>query len=312
MMGSAFARGPSCGAVRGPMQSKRTIFPNKLLPYLLLAPQLAVTLIFFIWPAIQALKSSFEREDPFGFRTTFIWFDNYRRIFADPNYLSSLGRTAIFAISVTLLSMAVSLLLAVAVNRLLRSGKIYTTLLVWPYAVAPVVVGILWWFIFNPSIGIAPYILRGMGVSWNHRIDGNQAMTLIVIAAAWKQISYNFLFFVAGLQSVPQSLNEAAAIDGAGPFKRFWTIVFPLISPTTFFLLIININYAMFDTFGLVDATTMGGPAQATNILVYKVYTDGVLNLNIGSSAAQSVILMLIVIALTVVQFRFVERRVQY
>ncbi|NMA97315.1 MAG: sn-glycerol-3-phosphate ABC transporter permease UgpA [Phyllobacteriaceae bacterium] len=294
------------------MQSKRTIFPNKLLPYLLLAPQLAVTLIFFIWPAIQALKSSFEREDPFGFRTTFIWFDNYRRIFADPNYLSSLGRTAIFAISVTLLSMALSLLLAVAVNRLLRSGKVYTTLLVWPYAVAPVVVGILWWFIFNPSIGIAPYILRGMGINWNHRIDGNQAMILIVIAAAWKQISYNFLFFVAGLQSVPQSLNEAAAIDGAGPFKRFWTIVFPLISPTTFFLLIININYAMFDTFGIVDATTMGGPAQATNILVYKVYTDGVLNLNIGSSAAQSVILMLIVIALTVVQFRFVERKVQY
>jgi sn-glycerol 3-phosphate transport system permease protein len=294
------------------MQTKRTIFPSKLLPYILLAPQLAVTLIFFIWPALQAVKSSFEREDPFGFRTTFIWFDNYRRIFADPNYLSSLGRTAIFAISVTLLSMAISLLLAVAVNRLLRSGKVYTTLLVWPYAVAPVVVGILWWFIFNPSIGLAPYILRGLGISWNHRIDGNQAMILIVIAAAWKQISYNFLFFVAGLQSVPQSLNEAAAIDGAGPFKRFWTIIFPLISPTTFFLLIININYAMFDTFGIVDATTMGGPAQATNILVYKVYTDGVLNLNIGSSAAQSVILMLIVIALTIVQFRFVERRVQY
>ena len=294
------------------MQTKRTIFPSKLLPYILLAPQLAVTLIFFIWPALQAVKSSFEREDPFGFRTTFIWFDNYRRIFADPNYLSSLGRTAIFAISVTLLSMAISLLLAVAVNRLLRSGKVYTTLLVWPYAVAPVVVGILWWFIFNPSIGLAPYILRGLGISWNHRIDGNQAMILIVIAAAWKQISYNFLFFVAGLQSVPQSLNEAAAIDGAGPFKRFWTIIFPLISPTTFFLLIININYAMFDTFGIVDATTMGGPAQATNILVYKVYTDGVLNLNIGSSAAQSVILMLIVIALTIVQFRFLERRVQY
>ncbi|HUH77962.1 MAG TPA: sn-glycerol-3-phosphate ABC transporter permease UgpA [Devosia sp.] len=294
------------------MQTKRTIFPNKLLPYALLAPQLAVTLIFFIWPALQAVKSSFEREDPFGFKTTFIWFENYRRIFADPNYLNSLGRTAIFAISVTLLAMAISLLMAVAVNRLLRSGKIYTTLLVWPYAVAPVVVGILWWFIFNPSIGIAPYIMRGLGIGWNHRIDGNQAMILIIIAAAWKQISYNFLFFVAGLQSVPQSLNEAAAIDGAGPFKRFWTIVFPLISPTTFFLLIININYAMFDTFGIVDATTMGGPAQSTNILVYKVYTDGVLNLNIGSSAAQSVILMLIVIALTVVQFRFVERRVQY
>lgn len=294
------------------MQTKRTIFPNKLLPYLLLAPQLAVTLIFFIWPALQAVKSSFEREDPFGFKTTFIWFDNYKRLFADPTYLNSVGKTAVFAVSVTLLAMSVSLLLAVSVNRVLRTNRVYTTLLVWPYAVAPVVVGILWWFMFNPSIGIAPYLLRGLGINWNHRIDGNHAMLLVIIAASWKQISYNFLFFVAGLQSVPQSLTEAAAIDGAGPFKRFWTIVFPLLSPTTFFLLIVNINYAMFDTFGIIDATTSGGPAQATNILVYKVYADGFLGLNIGSSAAQSVVLMLIVIALTAIQFRYIERRVQY
>ena len=294
------------------MQTKRTIFPNKLLPYALLAPQLAVTLIFFIWPAAQAVKSSFEREDPFGFRTTFIWFENYARLFAEPGYVNSLTKTAIFAICVTLLSMSLSLLLAVAVNRVIRSNRAYTTLLVWPYAVAPVVVGILWWFMFNPTIGIAPYLLRGLGISWNHRVDGTQAMILVVIAASWKQISYNFLFFVAGLQSVPQALNEAAAIDGAGPFKRFWTIVFPLLSPTTFFLLIVNINYAMFDTFGLIDATTNGGPNQATNILVYKVYADGFLGLNIGSSAAQSVVLMLIVIILTAIQFRYVERRVQY
>jgi sn-glycerol 3-phosphate transport system permease protein len=294
------------------MQTKRTIFPNKFLPYALLAPQLAITIIFFIWPALQAVKSSFEREDPFGFRTTFVWFENYTRVLMDPLYLNSVGRTAIFAICVTLLSMGISLLLAVAVNRVLRTNRLYTTLLVWPYAVAPVVVGILWWFMFNPSIGIAPYIMRGFGINWNHRIDGNQAMMLVVMAASWKQISYNFLFFLAGLQSVPQSLNEAAAIDGAGPFKRFWTIVFPLLSPTTFFLLIVNINYAMFDTFGLIDATTAGGPAQATNILVYKVYADGFLGLNIGSSAAQSVILMLIVIALTAIQFRYIERRVQY
>ena len=294
------------------MQTKRTIFPNKLLPYLLLAPQLAVTLIFFIWPALQAVKSSFEREDPFGFKTTFIWFDNYKRLFADPSYINAAGNTFVFAVSVTLFSMSLSLLLAVAVNRVLRTNRLYTTLLVWPYAVAPVVVGILWWFMFNPSIGIAPYLLRGLGVNWNHRIDGNQAMLLVIIAASWKQISYNFLFFVAGLQSVPQSLTEAAAIDGAGPFKRFWTIVFPLLSPTTFFLLIVNINYAMFDTFGIIDATTSGGPAQATNILVYKVYADGFLGLNIGSSAAQSVVLMLIVIVLTAIQFRYVERRVQY
>ncbi|GGA41294.1 sn-glycerol-3-phosphate ABC transporter permease UgpA [Pelagibacterium lentulum] len=294
------------------MQTKRTIFPNKALPYLLLAPQLAITIIFFIWPAGQAVKSSFEREDPFGFRTTFIWFQNYTRLFTDPAYLNSFGRTMIFAVAVTLLSMAIALLLAAAVNRLMRSGKLYTTLLVWPYAVAPVVAGILWWFMFNPSIGIITYVLSQLGVTWNHRVSGLDAMILITIAAAWKQISYNFLFFLAGMQSVPASLNEAAAIDGAGPFKRFWTIVFPLLSPTTFFLLIININYTMFDTFGIVDGTTSGGPAQATNILVYKVYADGFLGLNIGSSAAQSVILMLIVIGLVFVQFRFVERRVQY
>jgi sn-glycerol 3-phosphate transport system permease protein len=294
------------------MQSKRTIFPNKLLPYLLLLPQLAITAIFFLWPAGQALKSSFEREDPFGFRTTFIWFDNYKRLFSQPEYLSSVGRSAIFAVSVTLLAMSLSLLLAVAVNRLLRSGRVYTTLLVWPYAVAPVVAGILWWFMFNPTIGILPYLLEQVGIGWNHRVNGNQAMLLVVFAATWKQISYCFLFFVAGLQSVPRSLLEAAAIDGSGPWKRFWTITFPLLSPTTFFLLIVNINYAMFDTFGLIDATTSGGPAGATNILVYKVYADGVLGLNIGSSSAQSVILMLIVIVLTVIQFRWIERRVQY
>ncbi len=294
------------------MQTKRTIFPNKGLPYLLLAPQLLITIVFFLWPAAQAIRSSFEREDPFGMRTTFVWFQNYQRLFADPNYLNAFRATLVFAVSVTLLSMTVALLMAVAVNRLLRSQRVYTTLLVWPYAVAPVVAGILWWFIFNPSIGILPYVLRQFEVSWNHRIDGNQAMILVVIAAAWKQISYNFLFFLAGLQSIPNSLNEAAAIDGAGPFKRFWTIVFPLLSPTSFFLLIININYAMFDTFGIIDATTLGGPSQATNILVYKVYADGFLGLNIGSSSAQSVILMLIVLVLVFVQFRFIERRVEY
>jgi len=294
------------------MQTKRTIFPNKWLPYALLAPQLAITLIFFIWPALQAAKSSFEREDPFGFKTTFIWFANYTKLFADPMYLNSLWRTLVFAVLVTVIAMGVSLILAVAVNRLLRTGRIYTTLLVWPYAVAPVVAGILWWFMFNPSIGILSYVLGQLGVDWNHRVNADQAMILIVLAASWKQISYNFLFFVAGLQSVPASLSEAAAIDGAGPLKRFFTIVFPLLSPTTFFLLIVNINYAMFDTFGIIDATTSGGPNQSTNILVYKVYADGFLGLNIGSSSAQSVLLMLIVIVLTVVQFRYVERRVQY
>jgi sn-glycerol 3-phosphate transport system permease protein len=220
--------------------------------------------------------------------------------------------TAVFAIGTTLLAMSVALLLAATVNRLLRTRDAYTTLLVWPYAIAPAIAGVLWWFIFNPSIGIVPYMLDMLGYRWNHRTSGVDAMILVVIAAAWKQIAYNFLFFLAGLQSIPHSLIEAAAIDGAGPAKRFWTIVFPLLSPTTFFLLVVNVVHAMFDTFGVIHATTQGGPAQATNTLVYKVYADGFVGMNIGSSAAQSVILMAIVIALTVIQFRFIERRVNY
>lgn len=294
------------------MQTKRTVFPNLFLPYLLLAPQLLVTAVFFLWPAGQAVWTSFQREDAFGFKTTFVWFENYTRLFGDPDYLNAIWVTLIFSVAVTLVSMGFSLLLAVNVNRLLRSGKAYTTLLVWPYAVAPAVAGVLWWFMFNPTIGILPYILSGFGIAWNHRVSGTDAMILVVLAASWKQISYNFLFFLAGLQSIPHSLIEAAAIDGAGPTKRFWTIVFPLLSPTTFFLMVVNIVYAMFDTFAIIHATTEGGPAQSTNILVYKVYADGAIGLNLGSSAAQSVILMAIVVVLTVIQFRWIERRVQY
>lgn len=294
------------------METKRTTFSGTALPLALVAPQLIVTLIFFIWPAAQAVKSSFEREDPFGLSTSFVGFTHYLRLFQDPAYLESIGRTLVFAVSVSVLSMGLALLFAAAVNRLVRSANAYTTALIWPYAVSPVVAGILWWFIFNSSTGILPYALSFFGVDWDHQLNGTHAMILIIVAATWKQISYNFLFFLAGMQSVPQSLSEAAAIDGAGPFKRFWTIVFPLLSPTTFFLLIVNINYTMFDTFGIIDATTAGGPAQSTNILVYKVYTDGYLGLNLGSSSAQSAILMIFVILLTFVQFRYVERRVQY
>ncbi len=294
------------------MQTKRVIFSSRWLPYALLAPQVAVTLVFFIWPAAQALYQSVLRQDAFGFRTTFVGLANFRRLFADPLYLNALQATGIFAVSVTVLSMGAALLLAVMVNRLLRAQNVYTAFLVWPYAIAPAVAGVLWWFIFNPAIGIVPYVLDMIGYDWNHRSSSRDAMILIVIAAAWKQVSYNFIFFLAGLQSIPQSLVEAAAIDGAGRMKRFWTIVFPLLSPVTFFLLVVNIVYAMFDTFGIVHATTEGGPAQATNILVYKVYRDGFVGLNLGSSAAQSVILMAIVTLLTVVQFRFIERRVNY
>ncbi|MBF8224113.1 sn-glycerol-3-phosphate ABC transporter permease UgpA [Halomonas sp. 328] len=294
------------------MQTKRMTFPGRWLPYALLAPQVIVTLIFFIWPAAQALYQSLLREDAFGLNTTFVGLENFARLFADPYYLNALSVTAIFALGTTLLSMSMALLLAVTVNRMLRSRNAYTTLLVWPYAIAPAIAGVLWWFIFNPSIGIVPYLLEMLGYRWNHRTSGADAMALVIIAAAWKQIAYNFLFFLAGLQSIPQSLIEAAAIDGASPFKRFWTIVFPLLSPTTFFLMVVNVVYAMFDTFGVIHATTQGGPSQATNILVYKVYADGFVGMNLGSSAAQSVVLMTIVIALTVVQFRYIERRVNY
>jgi sn-glycerol 3-phosphate transport system permease protein len=294
------------------MQTKRTVFKSRLLPYFLLAPQLIITLIFFVWPAGQAIWQSFLRQDPFGMKDTFIWFANYTRLLNDADYMNALGVTVVFSIGVTALSMGASLLLAVCVNRVIRSQRFYTTLLVWPYAVAPAASGLLWWFMFNPSVGIIPYGLSYLGYNWNFRLNPNDAMILVIIAAAWKQISYNFLFFVAGLQSVPHSLTEAAAIDGAGPVKRFWTIIFPLLSPTTFFLAVINITYAMFDTFPIIDSTTSGGPAQSTNILVYKVYADGFVGLNLGPSAAQSVVLMLIVVLLTIVQFRWIERKVQY
>lgn len=291
---------------------KRTIFRNQLLPWLLLAPQLAITFVFFLWPAAQAIRQSFLRQDAFGINTTFVGLSNFTALWTSPEYLNSLQVTAVFAVSVTILSMGFSLLLAVAVDRMIRSTSVYTTLLVWPYAVAPAVAGILWWFIFNPTIGVMPYVLATVGYDWNHISSKTDAMILVVIASAWKQISYNFLFFVAGLQSIPASLREAAAIDGAGPVRRFFDITLPLLSPTTFFLLVVNIVYAMFDTFAVIDATTEGGPAQATNIMVYKVYFDGFVGQNMGSSAAQSVVLMLIVIALTVIQFRWVEKKVAY
>lgn len=294
------------------MQTKRTVFPNRVLPYALLLPQLAITAVFFFWPAGQAIWQSFLREDAFGFKTTFVGVENYARLFADPNYLNSLSVTAVFATSTAALSLLLALVLAVSVDRLVKTAGTYTTLLLWPYAVAPAVAGILWWFLFNPTIGLLPYLMDMLGYDWNHSLNKTDAMILVIVAASWKQVSYNFLFFLAGLQSIPASLREAAAIDGAGPVKRFFTITLPLLSPTTFFLLVVNIVYAMFDTFPIIDATTEGGPAQATNVLVYKVYVDGFIGLNLGSSAAQSVVLMAVVIALTFVQFRFVERRVAY
>lgn len=291
---------------------KRVVFHSAWLPYVLVAPQIAVTVIFFFWPAMQAVYYSFLLQDAFGLSTQFVWFQNFTDLFRDSNYLQSFKITAFFSFVVAGLGIAISLVLAAMADRVVRGALVYKTLLIWPYAVAPAVAGVLWAFMFAPSLGIVTYFLRKYGIDWNWIIDPDQAMLLIVLTAVWKQVSYNFLFFLAGLQSIPKSLIEAAAIDGAGPLRRFVTIVFPLLSPTTFFLLVVNIVYAFFDTFGVIDATTQGGPAGATEILVYKVYYDGVKAADLGSSSAQSVILMFVVIALTVVQFRFVERKVQY
>ena len=292
--------------------NKRVVFHNKLLPYLLLAPQLAVTLIFFIWPAGQAIRQSVIQEDAFGLSTRFVWFQNFKRIFSDPNYLGSLEATVVFSLAVAALALSVSLLLAVMADRVIHGASAYKTLLIWPYAVAPAAAGALWSFLFDPTIGVVSRVLQAGGINWNYLLNGTHAMILVVIAATWTQISYNFVFFLAGLQSIPRSVIEAAAIDGAGPGRRFWTIVFPLLSPTAFFLLTINIVYAFFSTFGVIDIITRGGPAGATNILVYKVYSDSFRALDLGGSAAQSVVLMVIVIGLTVVQFRYIERKVHY
>ena len=291
---------------------KRVVFRSAWLPYALIAPQIAITLVFFFWPAAQAVWYSFQLQDAFGLRSQFVGMQNFAALFKDSNYLDSFKVTAVFSVLVAFFGIAISLLLATMADRVLRGAMAYKTLLIWPYAVAPAIAGVLWAFLFAPSIGIVTYVLKGWGVDWNWILKDDQAMALVVIASVWKQISYNFLFFLAGLQSIPKSLIEAAAIDGAGPGKRFWDIVFPLLSPTGFFLLVINIIYAFFGTFGIVGSLTQGGPGQATNILIWKVYNDGFRGQDLGGSSAQSVILMIVVIALTFVQFRFIERRVHY
>ena len=291
---------------------KRVRFKSWWLPWVLVAPQLVIVLVFFFWPAGQALHQSVLQSDAFGTSTQYVGAENFRRLWDDDTYLSSFKTTAVFSVLVAGLGLALSLMLAVMADRIVKGSGVYRTLLIWPYAVAPAVAGVLWLFMFAPSIGIVSFWLRALGIDWNHLLNGTHAMTLIVMAAVWKQISYNFLFFLAGLQSIPKSLIEAAAIDGAGPWRRFWTVQFPLLTPTAFFLLVINIVYAFFDTFAIVDAATSGGPGKDTAILVYKVYYDGFKALDLGGSAAQSVVLMVIVVALTVVQFRYVEKRVNY
>ncbi|HEY4252138.1 MAG TPA: sn-glycerol-3-phosphate ABC transporter permease UgpA [Roseomonas sp.] len=291
---------------------RRVIFPNKVLPWLLLAPQLAITAVFFFWPAGQAVWYSFLRQDAFGIRTIFVGFENFSDLLADPLYLEAAWNTVVFSTCVTLLSLGTALLLAVLADRQIRFARGYRTLLIWPYAVAPAIAAVLWMLLFHPSIGLVGRWLNQNGVAWDYKLNGTQAMGLVIVAAAWKQVSYNFIFFLAGLQAIPKSVLEAAAVDGARPVRRFWTVIFPLLSPTTFFLLVVNLVYAFFDTFGVIDALTKGGPGKATETLIYRAYVDGRVNLALGSSSAQSVLLMLLVVGLTVIQFRFVERKVTY
>jgi sn-glycerol 3-phosphate transport system permease protein len=291
---------------------KRVVFRSSWLPWLLLLPQMTVILVFFFWPAAQAILQSMQQQDAFGTSVEFVGLANFRQLFADPSYLESFKTTAVFSALVASIGLSLSLVLAVFVDRVVRGSLFYKTFLILPYAVAPSVAAVLWVFMFSPSLGVVSYALGKVGINWNHLLDSGHAMTLIVMASVWKQISYNFLFFLAGLQSIPKSLIEAAAIDGAGPWRRFWTVQFPLLSPTTFFLLVINVVYAFFDTFAIVHAATEGGPGKDTAILVYKVYHDGFKAMDLGGSAAQSVVLMVMVIALTVVQFRYVEKKVVY
>ena len=292
---------------------KRSLFTSRILPYLLITPQVIVTLTFFYWPAAQGLLQSVMLSDPFGQRSRFVWFDNFISIFTDPLYLKSIGITLSFSLATAAVSIIFGLFIASMANRALRAKAAIRTMLIWPYAVAPAISGILWLFLLHPSFGVVAFFLKGrLGIDWNPVLSGTDAFILVVMASAWKQISYNFVFFMAGLQAIPHSLIEAAAMDGAGPFRRFWAITFPLLSPTLFFLTVMNVIYAFFETFGVIHTVTQGGPGGATNTLVYKVYQDGFIGLNLGSSAAQSVVLMALIITITVLQFRFVERRVQY
>lgn len=291
---------------------KRVVFKSGWLPWALLLPQLAIVGVFFYWPAVQALFQSVFLQDAFGGNLEFVGLENFATLFKDPLYLNSMRVTAVFSLIATVVGLSFSLLLAYFADRAVRARLLLRTLLIWPYAVAWAIAGVLWMFLFNPTLGIATHWLRGFGITWNHVLDGDQAMILIILATVWKQVSYNFIFFLAGLQSIPKSVIEAAAIDGAGAWRTFRSIIFPLLSPTTFFLFVINVVYVFFDTFAIVDAATGGGPANATEILVYKVYHDGFKALDIGGSAAQSVVLMAVVIVLTFLQFRYVEKKVQY
>ena len=294
---------------------KQYEFHSKFLPFFLVLPQMIIVILFFFWPALQGVWQSFFVQDPFGGRVVFVGLSNYLKLFTDPAYAygESFRVSVFFAAAVAGLAMTIALFLATQANKKMRMATFYKTMLIWPYAVATLVAGVLFLFMFNPNVGVIAWLLKHkLGIEWQHLLNTSQALALLILAASWKQISYNFVFFLAGLQNVPSDLIEAAAIDGAGPIRRFWTIIFPLLSPTTFYLLVMNLVYGFFETFPIIHQVTAGGPGKSTSILVYKVWRDGVINLDLGGSSAQSVILMVMVIGLTVVQFRYIERRVNY
>ena len=292
---------------------KRSYFTSKSLPYFLILPQVLVTVTFFYWPALQGLAQSFMLSDPFGLHNRFVWFDNFIILFKDPLYLKSIGITLMFSASTAALAISTGLFLATLGNRIFKMKAVIRTFLIWPYAVAPAISGILWLFLLHPSYGVVALAVKEwIGLNWNPVLNGTHAMLMVILASSWKQISYNFVFFMAGMQAVPKSLIEAAAMDGAGPFRRFWAITLPLLSPTLFFVTVMNIIFSFFETFGIIHTVTQGGPGGATNILVYKVYQDGFIGLNLGSSAAQSIVLMVLIITITVLQFKYIERKVQY
>jgi sn-glycerol 3-phosphate transport system permease protein len=288
---------------------RRTIFRGRLLPLALVLPQLLLTVVFFLWPAGEAVWSSLTRQDPFGLGVTFVGWENFADLLADPLYIDTVSRTLIFCAAVSVVSMGLALPLAVFADHEISGRSVYRTLLIWPYAIAPAIAAMLWLFILNPQVGLLGRWLNAHGIPWDYTINGGQALLMVIVASAWKQVSYNFIFFLAGLQSIPRAVIEAARMDGAKGWRRFRTITLPLLRPTTFFLLVVNLVYAAFDTFGTIYALTRGGPGKDTETLVIKVYRDGVVNLDLGSSSAQSVVLMLGVIALTAIQFSWIGRR---
>jgi sn-glycerol 3-phosphate transport system permease protein len=292
---------------------RRAVFKNRLLPYLLVLPQVAVTVVFFFWPALESLRLSFFRTSPFGDRQVFVGLENFLRLLAAPDYYQAIVNTFVFALGVTGIGVGAGLLVAALATQHIRGLTAYRTALLWPYGIAPPVAGIIFLFIFHPSYGVLPYWLSFVTTyEFNWLVKGWIAMTLVVVATAWTHVGYNIAFFLAGLLAIPTSVLEAASVDGAGGLRRFRAIVFPLLSPITFYLVVVNLIFAFFASFGVIKAVTQGGPGNATEILVYKVYKDGFIGLNLGSSAAQSVLLMAIVIGLTALQFRFLEKKVTY